>query len=164
MKPTKGNQMNDMQVRSYQTDGSAALEPADSRYLYFVPAAQEPVAEVRPARNAARERAAAFRHGMLVVVSSLLVVACVAGALATDLAARRSCVAAIDSAARQEVVVEGGDTVWGIAEPSSSSPTRSSGRTACPVPPSSPDRFSACPFWPDRRIRGQFPGFPVVPY
>ena len=104
MKPTKGNQMNDMQVRSYQTDGSAALEPADSRYLYFVPAAQEPVAEVRPARNAARERAAAFRHGMLVVVSSLLVVACVAGALATDLAAR------------QEVVVEGGDTVWGIAE------------------------------------------------
>ncbi len=116
MKPTKGNQMNDMQVRSYQTDGSAALEPADSRYLYFVPAAQEPVAEVRPARNAARERAAAFRHGMLVVVSSLLVVACVAGALATDLAARRSCVAAIDSAARQEVVVEGGDTVWGIAE------------------------------------------------
>ena len=115
MKPTKGNQMNDMQVRSYQTDGSAALEPADSRYLYFVPAAQEPVAEVRPARNAARERAAAFRHGMLVVVSSLLVVACVAGALATDLAARRSCVAAIDSAG-QEVVVEGGDTVWGIAE------------------------------------------------
>ena len=161
MKPTKGNQMNDMQVRSYQTDGSAALEPADSRYLYFVPAAQEPVAEVRPARNAARERAAGFRHGMLVVVSSLLVVACVAGALATDLAARRSCVAAIDSAARQTVSPSEAPA---RGTPSSSSSTRSSGRMACPVPPSSPGRFSACPFWPDRRIRGQFPGFPVVPY
>lgn len=116
MKPTKGNQMNDMQVRTYQTDGSAALKPTEPRGLYFVPAMQEPTEEGLPARGPRCGRATASRHGMLVVVSSLLVVACVLGALASDLAARRSCAQAIDSAARQEVVVEGGDTVWGIAE------------------------------------------------